>query len=151
MDFQALDMIGRQHLLAGADQVAQQFVIELLTERGSMRWLPLRGCSFLRLLRRSRTEHDVFAAWAASRNRIRNNLRTRQAVRRPSECFADATLEQLTIDPAGDLLLTFRVRLADGQEQDITTPPIRVTDYGSELPTAAGRPAALTDLAADPP
>jgi hypothetical protein len=62
-------------LLSGSAKLAQRFLIELLTEQGSLTFLPLRGTRMpTRLRARNLTDFDILAAFAASELEAKNNL-----------------------------------------------------------------------------
>lgn len=56
----------------GVQKIAQRFLLEFLTERGSLRYLPERGCSFMTRLRqgRMRTATDVFVEFSLAMNQV---------------------------------------------------------------------------------
>ena len=61
----------------GIQKLAQRFLLELLTERGSMTYTPTRGCDFMKEARLGylRTPLDVMASFSAALTDIKRNLR----------------------------------------------------------------------------
>jgi hypothetical protein len=111
--------------VAGTQKLCQRYVMELLTEKGSMRFLPHRGCLFLtRLHTQAKTEFDVLAAFAASKSRIRRNLVSDEHKDTPpEERFADAKLLEIIV-LNGYVTLEIAVKSVAGNTGNITTPPI---------------------------
>jgi len=112
----------------GIDKLGQKFVLELLTEEGSMLYLPKRGCRFIpRLRHRAKTEFDIVVAFAASYHKIRRNLRSEASKHTPSdERLAVAYLTQITIYPGPVLVLELVIRNVAGDVTQIETPPINL-------------------------
>lgn len=111
-------------LLTGIRKLAQRFLLELFTERGSMRYLPDRGCDFLTAARqgRLRTPFDVLAAFSAALVDIRQNLTSEETdADPPDEQFADATVAALTVRP-GFLALTLRITSQAGTSREVLAP-----------------------------
>ncbi len=122
---QALAMPGGSGaLIAGIEKLAQRFLLELLTELGSIRYLPSRGCLFLLEARRGmwRTAGDVVASFNTSLLQIKKNLVGDEVDGDPDdERFGDAELESvsLTLDLA--VLRVHLISLA-GDERSIVYP-----------------------------
>lgn len=112
----------------GIEKLAQKFVIELLTEEGSMPYLPKHGCRFLSRLRRSvRTEFDVIVAFAAAYNKVKRSLRSEHTRRVPKdERLAGAYLTSIMVQPGGVLILEIAVRNTLGEVATILTPAIKI-------------------------
>jgi len=87
-------------LCTGLQKLVQRWLIEFLTTRGTMRYLPRRGCDFVGQLRRSelRTTVDATQAFYLSAQQIKLNLRSDETADTPDdEAFGSATLESLTV------------------------------------------------------
>ena len=85
-------------LIAGVQKLAQRFLLELLTEVGSIRHLPGRGCRFMVEGRhgRWRTPADVSSSFYASLLDVRRNLlREETGSEPPDERFDRAVLESV--------------------------------------------------------
>ncbi len=119
-------LAGATEVLHGVTQVGQKFMLELLTELGSMIYLPQQGCNFLQRLRKhSKTEFDVIVAFSSAHNKVRRTLRSEETkYTPPNERFADAYLTQIIIQPGGVLVLEIAVRNMLGEVVQFTTPPI---------------------------
>lgn len=64
-------------ICTGVQKLAQRWLLEFLTERGSMLGKPERGCEFMRLVRtgRLRNQTDVFYAFSDAETVVQQNLR----------------------------------------------------------------------------
>ncbi len=92
-------------ICTGVQKLAQRFLLELFTERGSMPYLPLRGTDFLpRALRGElRNQSDVLVAFSNSLIDIRNNLQAEETGNEPlDEQYAGAVVESIAV--ASDLV-----------------------------------------------
>jgi hypothetical protein len=89
-------------ICTGIQKLAQRFVLELLTERGSLPYSPTRGTTFMTRLQQGwlRTEADVFVAFSFALNDLELNLMAEEAVTDPDdERFASASLDRVFIEP----------------------------------------------------
>jgi hypothetical protein len=96
-------------ICTGIQKLAQRFVLEFLTEKGSLPHLANRGCTFMTRLRTGllRTEADVFIAFSFAMNDVELNLTAEEDGSEPDdERFASANLDRVLIEPG---LLTLRV------------------------------------------
>lgn len=114
--------------VSGIEKLCQKFVLELLTETGSMAFLPKRGCQFLtRLRQHARTEFDVIVAFSGAYHKVRRALRAEENRRIPKdERLASAYLTRIIIQPGGVLLLELAVRNMVGVVATVLTPPIQL-------------------------
>lgn len=64
-------------VIAGIAKLAQRFLIELLTERGSLNYLPTRGTFFITQVRAGilQTTQDLFTSFSAAEIQVGINLR----------------------------------------------------------------------------
>ena len=88
-------------LITGIEMLVQRFLLELLTEQGSLQYLPTRGCSFMLDARHGmwRTPGDVFASFSAAMLDVKNNLIGDESDSDPDdERFASATLDSVAIN-----------------------------------------------------
>lgn len=87
-------------ICTGIQKLAQRWLLEFLTERGSMVGKPTRGCEFMRLVRtgRLRNQTDVFYAFAYAETIVRQNLRQEET---------DAMLADERIASAAPLSIAF--------------------------------------------
>ena len=87
----------------GIIKLAQRWLLEFMTETGSMLYTPDRGCDFLTQLRTGqlRTTNDVQQAFAMSAVQVQLNLWAEDPATAPDdELLASATLLSLTITGA---------------------------------------------------
>ena len=120
-------------LCTGIQKLSQRFVLELLTERGSMFYLPDRGTQFMTRFRLGymRTEADVFVAFNFALNDAELRLTAEELDTDPAdERYAGATLDLVTIaDGVVILHVTLRSMAGTGREviMPISTTPGTVT------------------------
>jgi hypothetical protein len=93
-------------VIAGPEKVVQRFVMELLTESGSLPYLPDRGCRFMLDGRTGlwRTTADITQSFYSSLIDIKRNLLLEEATTAPNdERFGSAELLGVTLtnDMAG--------------------------------------------------
>lgn len=110
-------------LVSGAGRLAQRVILELLTEQGSVDYLPLRGTRFLTILgRAAHTEADVLSAFAASRRTLKGNLQAEESpTDPPSERFAGCDVAQVVVVP-GAVQLALAIRSRAGVTTGVTVP-----------------------------
>lgn len=111
---------------AGVQKLAQRWMLEFLTIRGTMRYLPDRGTTFLTELRAGglRTEADVQTAFLTARLQAAKNLRTEDAgaADPDDEKYADAALLSTAIRPNGTLVLTVAITSLAGTSRKVILP-----------------------------
>ena len=113
------------YVVTGKSKLVQRFVIELLTERGSLSYLPDRGCSFVTLLRKGTTgTWDLMSAFSSSLLDVISNLSAEDKVTNttdPTEMLSTVELISLLVDPG---LISLQVRLSNQANErfDITIP-----------------------------
>lgn len=98
-------------ICTGIQKLAQRWLLEFLTVRGSLSYLPDRGCDFMGYMFRGelRTTIDVSQAFHASAAQVSTNLQAEEDTDTPDdEAYGMVTLDNLII--AGDTL-TIRVTL----------------------------------------
>jgi hypothetical protein len=94
-------------LCTGIQKLAQRFVLELLTEQGSMPYLPARGTTFMTRFRLGylRTETDVFIAFNLAMNNLELALAAEELTTDPAdERYAGAVLDSVTITATAAVL-----------------------------------------------
>jgi hypothetical protein len=105
---------------SGEVKLAQRWLLEFLTKRGSIPHKPQRGCSFLSELESGlvHTETDVFAAFATAQVQIEQNLASdARADDPPEELFAEAELTRLSIS---DTLLHLQISIVSRAGTELT-------------------------------
>ena len=128
---QALILPGKSgELITGIEKLLQRFTIELLTEEGTLVYLPERGTGFMTSARTGfwRTTGDVQDAFSLSLIDIRNNLQAEESTSDPDdERFDNAEL--LSVSLFGDSV-TLSVKIISLAGTTFTAIlPITVTPY----------------------
>lgn len=113
--------------ISGVTRLSQQFVIELLTEIGSMHYTRHRGSHFLpRLRQKQLTELSVTAAFsAASREIIRNLRKDEGKLNRLDERIRRVKLNSMRIEE-DHISFNIAVYARDGSVAVIDTPPVQL-------------------------
>ena len=111
-------------LCTGIQKLAQRWVLEFLTEAGSIFYLPNRGTKFMTQFRQGvlRTEVDVFIAFNFAMNDIELNLPAEELDTDPlDERYASATLDSVTIT-TGTVVLHVTLQSLAGTDREIILP-----------------------------
>jgi hypothetical protein len=111
-------------ICTGIVKAAQAFVLEFLTEKRSMPYLPARGCAFMTRLRSGylRHESDVFASFALSSADVLDNLAADWTADTPAdEKVVASTLTRVEIFP-GYCKLWIRLATAAGADREVILP-----------------------------
>jgi hypothetical protein len=93
-------------ICVGMQKLAQRWLLEFMTERGSMPGLPDRGCSFMTVARAGgfRTRLNVETTFSSSDMQIKRNLIAEEYEGMPAdERFASAELLNATVLPGFDV------------------------------------------------
>lgn len=111
-------------ICVGVQKLAQRFLIDLLTEKGSIPYLPDRGCLFMTEARQGYWSNplDVHTAFAESLTDITNTLQLEESDADPAdERFDRAELISVTIG-GGDASVTIKVFSLAGLSRDVILP-----------------------------
>ncbi len=125
MDIQVLSKgeycLGKESI-SGIKQLGQKFVIELLTERDSTKYLPQKGSNFLsRLYKHNLSEYDVQLIFnSVKRSIIKRLNKTLDPINR----IANILLDEIQL--SDNLVLRFVVSSEAGQTIIVTTPAIKI-------------------------
>ena len=115
-------------LITGIEKLVQRFLLELLTELGSLDYLQGRGTLFMTALRAGvvRTSQDLFSNFSSAEVDIRNNLRQEEELTDPDdERYGTSAL--LTASLFGDTAtLTIRIDSVAGESRTVIY-PLRIT------------------------
>lgn len=115
-------------LITGIEKLVQRFLLELLTDRGSLEYQLHRGTLFLMRIRAGvvRTSQDLFAEFSTAELELRNNLRLEEAITDPAdERYAGAEL--LSASLSGDQIsMVIQVNSLAGSSR-LFTYPLRLT------------------------
>jgi hypothetical protein len=123
-------------ITTGVQKLAQRWLLEFLTESGSMPGLPSRGTNFMRAARtgRFRIEQNVRAEFALATMQARRSLTAEEYEEMPSsERFADAQLLNVIILPGAGVnaasgttavFLSLNVKIISlaGDSRDVVVP-----------------------------
>ena len=116
-------------LITGIEKLVQRFLVELLTEQGSLDYQVKRGTFFMTALRAGtvRTSQELFSAFSSAEVDVRDNLKLEEdfANDPPDERYARAEL--LSASLFGDTAtLNIRVDSVAGESRTVIY-PLRVT------------------------
>tara|TARA_B100001750_G_C15428893_1_gene557065 strand:- start:251 stop:736 length:486 start_codon:yes stop_codon:yes gene_type:complete len=128
---QALVLPGKSgELITGINKLIQRYVIELLTEKGTLIYLPLRGTEFITSARAGywRTTADVQDAFSLASPDVGNNLRGEESESDPDDERFDFA-ELLSVSLLGDEV-TMSIKITSLAGTTFTAVlPITVTPY----------------------
>ncbi len=115
-------------LTSGAKKLCQKFVIELLTEKGSLEYLPERGTTFLSRIKSASKELDVIAAFSVALRQVIKNFKKEYDRDTPSsERLKSASIVNILVhDEAIQILLA--VLTMDGRTEYVITPYLPVSE-----------------------
>jgi len=115
-------------LITGIQKLVQRFLLELLTERGSLEYQPTRGTFFLTRIRAGivRTSQDLFSEFTIAEVELKNSLMLEESNTDPSdERYLEARL--LSASLFGDqATLNIQVTSRAGESRTVIY-PLRVT------------------------
>lgn len=115
-------------LITGIQKLVQRFLLELLTERGSLEYQPTRGTFFLTRIRAGivRTSQDLFSEFTIAEVELKNSLMLEESDTDPSdERYLEARL--LSASLFGDqATLNIQVTSRAGVSRTVIY-PLRVT------------------------
>lgn len=123
-------------ICVGVQKLAQRWLLEFMTETGSMPGLPQRGCEFMRSARTGKflTQRHVETEFVRSNIDVRRNLRAEEYTDMPDdEKFASAELLNAVVVPenivggktatsAAYLNLTVKINSVAGDSRQIIVP-----------------------------
>lgn len=111
-------------ICAGPQKLAQRWLLEFLTERGSMPGLPERGCDFMKFVRQGtlKTQLNVTQTFHAANMRIRVTLQNEEYEGMPDdERLDDAELLSVGLLP-GYMNLGIAITSRAGDSREILVP-----------------------------
>lgn len=115
-------------LITGIEKLVQRFLLELLTERGSLEYQPDRGTFFITRIRAGivRTSQDLFSEFTIAEVELRNSLLLEESTSDPDdERYRESKL--LSVSLFGDLAtLLIQVSSRAGSSRQVIY-PLRVT------------------------
>lgn len=117
--------------VTGRLKLLQRFMIELLTEKGSLVYLPNRGCNFVPLVRSSSTgTWDLIAAFSTALLDIIVNMSAEDTVREETDTAEMLSSVELVSLVMGDGTMALKVKLTsqDGMSFNAVI-PLSFTDF----------------------
>lgn len=111
-------------ICVGIQKLAQRWVLEFLTETGTLRGLPERGCAFMASLRTRnlRTPQDIVFAFNAAALEIERQLKNEEYPEMPDdERYESASLTNVTFYP-GYLALNVMIESVAGEARAAILP-----------------------------
>jgi hypothetical protein len=105
--------------ITGIQKLAQRFLLELLTDQGSLTYLPNRGTQFMLQLRSGamRTAADVRSAFILAESTARGTLRREQSPTAPAdEKYVRAELLSVTLEAD---LISLRIQVISEAGSDV--------------------------------
>jgi hypothetical protein len=115
---------GGGNVCAGIQKLSQRFIVELLTERGSMPYAKQRGTDLITRARLGylRTQLDVFAATSSAVFDAQQNLWNEESDNDPDdESFSSAEILSVSSLP-GQAQIKLRVTSRAGTSREVLTP-----------------------------
>lgn len=126
-------------LCTGVQKLAQRFVLELLTEAGSMIYLTNRGTTFMTQFRLGylRTDTDVFIAFNLALNNLELTLTAEESATDPNdERYGSATLTSVTV-AAGTAILHVTLMSLAGTSREVILPVATTPGVVTPIPAPA--------------
>jgi hypothetical protein len=111
-------------ICTGIQKLAQRFLLELLTEAGSIAYLPNRGCLFMTDARLGMfgNSFDVMASFSSALVDIKRNLQDEETSYDPlDERFEEAEVVNVTFAP-GNASITVRITSSAGTDREVIAP-----------------------------
>lgn len=111
-------------ICTGIQKLAQRFLLELLTEVGTLAYQPTRGCQFMLDARLGlfQNQYDVLASFSASLVDIQRNLQAEESEADPDdERFDSAEAISVTFQP-GDASITAQITSLAGTSRSVIAP-----------------------------
>jgi hypothetical protein len=124
LDMELFKVNDTGQICVGVQKLAQRWLLEFLTETGSILADPTRGCDFMTAVRqgRLRTAVNVYTTFSASDLDIRRNLQNEEYDEMPDdEKFGSVELTNVAI-LAGFLRLDVKINSAAGTTRAIIVP-----------------------------
>ena len=111
-------------ICVGAQKLAQRWLLEFMTETGSMPGTPDRGCSFMRAVRQGslRSQVEVAALFSSANASIQDNLQAEEYDGMPDdERFVGADLLSVSVLP-GSMQLSVKINSLAGESRAVIVP-----------------------------
>ena len=111
-------------VITGVEKLVQRFLLEFLTERGSLTYLPERGTEFMTSFKFGglRTSQDVFGAFSSAELSLKNSLVLEESESDPlDERYGSSQLLNVTLG-ADTISLQIRVTSLAGTDRVVIYP-----------------------------
>lgn len=111
-------------ITTGIQKLAQRFILELLTEAGSMKYNPTRGCDFMTTLRVGgvQSQLDLFVAFSSALVDVRKNLQAEESETDPDdEKYDSAEIINVTFSP-GEAAVYVKINSVAGDSRTVIAP-----------------------------
>lgn len=111
-------------ITTGIQKLAQRFLLELLTEKGSIPHLPNRGCQFMTDANAGtfQNQYDVLASFSQALVDITENLQAEESLSDPDdERFDSAEVENISF-ANGSASVTVRIYSLAGSSREVIAP-----------------------------
>lgn len=106
----------------GLQKLCQRFAMALLTEKGSMKFMPDRGCNFVKMIRNAQNESYVRSAFTLACVEVRKQLVDEETdSMKTSERFGSAELTDVSFW-FDTISMTIRLYSQDGNSSDVILP-----------------------------
>lgn len=109
-------------IISGIDLLSQRFLIELLTIKGSIKYMPDRGCHFINRIKKAQNEYDIIVAFEASKSTIKKNLLKDTGI--SGDIYLNAKIESIYISD-NELYININVTDRLNKSSTIMTPNLR--------------------------
>lgn len=119
------DSASSGEVCTGVQKLLQRWVLEFMTIRGSMPFLPERGSGFIAAARRGtmRTEADALVEFRFAAEEVRQNLVAEESADMPAdERFAEAILDQLILTEDSGLAVSVTITSRAGNARKAILP-----------------------------
>jgi hypothetical protein len=124
LDQHLVDTGSGGEICTGIQKLAQRYLLELLTETGSMQYQPVRGCDFMIEARSGywQSSLDVNSSFSSAKVDIAANLRAEESLEdSDDEKYKDAELINVQFVP-GYANITIRLTSQAGSTREFITP-----------------------------
>lgn len=118
------DGVHSGRITTGIQKLAQRFTLELLTEAGSIKYNPTRGCDFITTLRAGgiQSQIDLFVAFSSALVDIKRNLQAEELETDPDdEKYDSAEILNVTFSP-GQAAVYVKINSVAGDSRTVIAP-----------------------------
>ena len=119
-----IENVTNGRIITGTEKLAQRFILELMTEKGSMKFRPTRGTDFVVETRQGTldSEVDVYSAFSLALLTIKNNLTSEDLATDPADEKLDtASINKIVISP-GRFAISITIKTLAGSATTVVVP-----------------------------